>query len=111
LRASRSGSRSAHAVGRCDMTTSMSGMVLMATLFLFLATGMPIAFALGLAAMGGLFMAIGFEVIGIVAETMFAGIGNLAFVSIPMFVLMGAIVAGSPAGADLYRALDRWLYK
>ncbi|MGP3792465.1 TRAP transporter large permease [Pseudomonas sp. B392_1p] len=93
------------------MTTSMSGMILIATLFLFLATGMPIAFALGLAAMGGLFMAMGFEVIGIVAETMFAGIGNLAFVSIPMFVLMGAIVAGSPAGADLYRALDRWLYK
>jgi len=93
------------------MTASMSGTILIVTLFLFLATGMPIAFALGLAAMGGLFLAMGFEVIGIVAETMFAGIGNLAFVSIPMFVLMGAIVAGTPAGADLYRALDRWLYK
>src|SRR5690606_15865268 len=55
LRASRSGNR-APALGRCEMTTSMSGMILIATLFLFLATGMPIAFALGLAAMGGLFM-------------------------------------------------------
>src|SRR5690606_9520577 len=26
-------------------------------------------------------------------------------------VLMGAIVAGTPAGGDLYKALDRWLYK
>ncbi|MBD9397334.1 TRAP transporter large permease [Pseudomonas sp. PDM11] len=93
------------------MTTTMSGVILIFALFMFLATGMPIAFALGLAAMGGLFLAMGFEVIGIVAETMFAGIGNLAFVSIPMFVLMGAIVAGTPAGADLYRALDRWMYK
>jgi tripartite ATP-independent transporter DctM subunit len=28
-----------------------------------------------------------------------------------MFVLMGAIVAGTPAGGDLYKSLDRWLYK
>src|SRR5699024_9054774 len=33
------------------------------------------------------------------------------YVAIPMFVLMGAIVAGTPAGGDLYKALDRWLYK
>ncbi|TBV07999.1 TRAP transporter large permease [Stutzerimonas kirkiae] len=93
------------------MSPTMAGVLLICTLFLFLGTGMPIAFALGLAAMGGLFLAMGFDVIGIVAETMFAGIGNLAFVSIPMFVLMGAFVAGTPAGADLYRALDRWMYK
>src|SRR3546814_18172774 len=42
---------------------------------------------------------------------MFAGIANLAYVAIPMFVLMGAIVAGTPAGGDLYKSLDRWLYK
>lgn len=93
------------------MTPTMAGILLICALFVFLGTGMPIAFALGLAAMGGLFMAMGPDVIGVVAETMFAGIGNLAFVSIPMFVLMGAIVAGTPAGADLYRALDRWMYK
>ncbi|HAQ26765.1 MAG TPA: C4-dicarboxylate ABC transporter, partial [Pseudomonas sp.] len=93
------------------MSPTLAGTLLICALLLFLTTGMPIAFALGLAAMGGLFMAMGPEVIGVVAETMFAGIGNLAFVSIPMFVLMGAIVAGTPAGADLYRALDRWMYK
>lgn len=93
------------------MSPTFTGAMLICALLLFLATGMPIAFALGLAAMGGLFLAMGPEVIGVVAETMFAGIGNLAFVSIPMFVLMGAIVAGTPAGADLYRALDRWMYK
>jgi tripartite ATP-independent transporter DctM subunit len=42
---------------------------------------------------------------------MFAGIANLGYVAIPMFVLMGAIVAGTPAGGDLYKALDRWLHK
>ena len=70
---------------------------------------MPIAFALGLAAVSALVANGGVGVFGVLAETMFAGIGNLAYVSIPMFVLMGAAVASSPAGRDLYGALDRWL--
>jgi len=45
----------------------------------------------------------------VLGDTMFSGIANLAYVSIPMFVLMGAAVASSPAGSDLYTVLDRWL--
>lgn len=89
----------------------LAGVALVVGLFVLLATGMPIAFALGLTALAGLFLDMGPDIIYVVAETMFAGIGNLAYVAIPMFVLMGAIVAGTPAGGDLYKALDRWLYK
>src|SRR2546428_13253630 len=28
-----------------------------------------------------------------------------------MFVMMGAAIGSSPAGRDLYEALDRWLYR
>ncbi|HVL73739.1 MAG TPA: TRAP transporter large permease [Beijerinckiaceae bacterium] len=91
------------------MSPSLSGILIIATLFVLLATGMPIAFALGLAAVGALVLNRGFGVFDVLAETMFAGIASLAFVSIPMFVLMGAAVAASPAGKDLYEALDRWL--
>jgi len=93
------------------MTPTLAGISIIAALCLMLATGMPIAFALGLAAVGGLFLDMGPDVIYVLAETMFAGIANLGYVAIPMFVLMGAIVAGTPAGGDLYKALDRWLYK
>lgn len=93
------------------MTPMLAGVALVVGLFVLLATGMPIAFALGLTALVGLFLDMGPDIIYVVAETMFAGIGNLAYVAIPMFVLMGAIVAGTPAGGDLYKALDRWLYK
>ena len=93
------------------MTPLLAGIALVVGLFVLLATGMPIAFALGLAAAAGLFLDMGPDIIYVMAETMFAGIGNLAYVAIPMFVLMGAIVAGTPAGGDLYKALDRWLYK
>ncbi|MYN13322.1 TRAP transporter large permease subunit [Pusillimonas sp. TS35] len=93
------------------MTPTLAGILLVAFLCVLLCSGMPIAFALGLAAIAGLFFDMGPDVIYVITETMFAGIANLAYVAIPMFVLMGAIVAGTPAGGDLYKALDRWLYK
>ena len=93
------------------MTPMLAGITLIVILFLLLATGMPIAFALGLAAVAGLFLDLGVDTVYVLAETMYAGIGNLAYVAIPMFVLMGSLVAGTPAGGDLYRSLDRWLYK
>ncbi|MFG1361054.1 TRAP transporter large permease [Xanthobacter pseudotagetidis] len=91
------------------LSPTTAGFLIVGMLLLLLATGMPIAFALGLAAIAGLLVANGVGVFEVLAETMFAGIGNLAYVSIPMFVLMGAAVAATPAGKDLYEALDRWL--
>ncbi len=91
------------------MSPMASGLLLIGALFVLLGTGMPIAFALGLAAVAALFLQIGPGIVYVLGETMFAGIANLAYVSIPMFVLMGAAVASSPAGSDLYTALDRWL--
>ncbi len=91
------------------MSPVSSGLLLVGGLFALLATGMPIAFALGLAAVGALVLQGGFPIFYVLSETMFAGIANLAYVSIPMFVLMGAAVASSPAGGDLYASLDRWL--
>jgi tripartite ATP-independent transporter DctM subunit len=83
--------------------------MIIACLFVLLATGMPIAFALGLAAFFALYLQSGAAIFYVLGDTMFSGIANLAYVSIPMFVLMGAAVASSPAGSDLYTALDRWL--
>lgn len=91
------------------MTPILAGSLLILLLFAMLATGMPIAFALGLSAIAGLVVAKGPGVFDVLAETVFGGIANLAYVSIPMFVLMGAAIAASPAGRDLYGALDRWL--
>jgi tripartite ATP-independent transporter DctM subunit len=91
------------------MTPVIAGTLLILTLFVLLASGMPIAFALGLAAIASLVLAKGPGVMEVLAETAFGGIANLAYVSIPMFVLMGAAIAATPAGRDLYGALDRWL--
>ncbi|MGQ3676092.1 TRAP transporter large permease [Xanthobacter sp. TB0139] len=91
------------------MSPTSGGLLIIGLLLVLLASGMPIAFALGMAAIGGLLLSDGFGIFEVLGETMFAGIANLAYVSIPMFVLMGAAVAATPAGRDLYDALDRWL--
>jgi C4-dicarboxylate transporter, DctM subunit len=91
------------------MSPTLSGILILVSLFGLLGTGMPIAFALGLSALAAIALEGGMIGFLAVPETLFAGIANLAYVSIPMFVLMGAAIAASPAGGDLYSALDRWL--
>jgi tripartite ATP-independent transporter DctM subunit len=78
---------------------------------LVLASGIPVAFGLGLVAIGFLIAFEGFASLSILADTFYAGLNDFTLVSIPMFILMGAAVASSRAGADLYEALARWLYR
>ncbi len=85
------------------------GLLIFAALLVLFAIGMPIAFALGAVSVGALLMTSGSRSLDIVAETFFSGLNSFTLVSIPMFILMGAAVATSPAGKDLYEALDRWL--
>ncbi len=91
------------------MSPLLSGSLLLCGLFVLLATGMPIAFALGLVSIIALILSGGFGVMEIIGETFFGGLASFSLVAIPMFILMGAAVASSPAGRDLYEALDRWL--
>lgn len=85
------------------------GLIVVVALLILLATGMPIAFALGLVSVSALFFTEGLGSLDIVGEKFFTGLAEFGLVSIPMFILMGAAVASSPAGRDLYEALDRWL--
>ncbi len=93
------------------MSPLEAGLVVALVLLGLLAVGVPIAFALGLTAIIGL---VGFEgpaTLSVLAETFFAQLNEFALASIAMFILMGATVASSPAGRDLYLALDRWLWR
>ncbi len=87
---------------------SIGFLVALVTLVL-LGAGVPVAFALGLTAVGFLLAFEGLGSFNSLAETFFGGLGEFTLVSIPMFIVMGAAVAFSPAGRDLYEALDRWL--
>ncbi len=87
------------------------GILVAVVTIVILATGIPVAFGLGLVSVLFLVIFEGFDSLSILAETFFAGLAEFSLVSIPMFIVMGAAVASSPAGKDLYDALDRWLHR
>jgi tripartite ATP-independent transporter DctM subunit len=85
-------------------------LVLVVTLAMLL-SGVPVAFGLGVISIVFLVFFQGMDALRVVAETFYAGLNDFTLVSIPMFVMMGAAIGSSPAGKDLYEALDRWLYR
>jgi C4-dicarboxylate transporter, DctM subunit len=76
-----------------------------------LLTGAPVAFSLGIVAVGFLVWSEGTGSLGFVPDIFYGALDSFALLSIPMFILMGGAIASSRAGADLYEALDRWLYR
>src|SRR3954465_14051064 len=90
--------------------TTQGAIVLIVTLAMLM-SGAPVAFALGAISIVFLVIFQGFDALHVVAETFYAGLNDFTLVSIPMFVMMGAAIGSSPAGKDLYEALDRWLYR
>ncbi|MBL6932068.1 MAG: TRAP transporter large permease, partial [Rhodospirillales bacterium] len=87
------------------------GVLVCVSTIIVLGTGIPVAFGLGLVAISFLAIFDGIGSLDVLADLFFGGIAEFSLVSIPMFIVMGAAVASSPAGKDLYEALDRWLHR
>jgi len=93
------------------MSPASQGAIVLVVTVLVLLTGAPVAFALGALAIAFLVLFQGFDSLRVAAETLYSGLHDFTLVSIPMFIMMGAAIGSSPAGKDLYEALDRWLYR
>ncbi|MCR9257542.1 MAG: TRAP transporter large permease [Alphaproteobacteria bacterium] len=70
-----------------------------------------ISVAAGLLVVSAIFLLIfdGMRALELIPEIFAGKINNFALLSIPMFIIMGAAISSTRAGADLYEALDRWL--
>ncbi|MGH6895285.1 MAG: TRAP transporter large permease [Geminicoccaceae bacterium] len=93
------------------MSELQLGLVVALVTIAVLLTGAPVAFSLGIVAMGFLVWSEGLHALGFVPDIFYGALDSFALLSIPMFILMGGAIASSRAGADLYEALDRWLYR
>ena len=93
------------------MSPLVIGMLIFVAVCAVLATGLPIAFGLGAVALFFMIAFDGWNSINFLPETVFAGLNDFTLVSLPMFIIMGAAVASSRAGPDLYEALSRWLHR
>jgi tripartite ATP-independent transporter DctM subunit len=76
---------------------------------LVLFSGISVAMGLLVVATGFLLVFDGPRSLELLPEIFFAKLNNFALLSIPMFIIMGASIASTRAGADLYEALERWL--
>ena len=92
------------------MSPATQGLIVVIATILVLMSGAPVAFGLGAIATF-LVMFQGLDSLRVAAETFYTGLPDFTLVSIPMFIMMGAAIGSSPAGRDLYIALDRWLYR
>jgi len=76
-----------------------------------LVVGVPIAVALAVSGMLGIYVVTGdfSKVIGIVSLTPFGTVADYALTTIPMFILMAYLSASSGLARDLYTAASNWL--
>ncbi|MDJ0684884.1 MAG: TRAP transporter large permease [Alphaproteobacteria bacterium] len=72
-------------------------------------SGVSVANGLLIVAAGFILIFEGARSLELMPEILFGKLDNFALLSIPMFIIMGASIASTRAGADLYEALDRWL--
>ncbi|MEM1049345.1 MAG: TRAP transporter large permease [Pseudomonadota bacterium] len=86
----------------------LGGIVAIVTI-LILFSGVSVA--VGLLIVAALFLVTfdGMRSLELMPEIFFGKLDNFALLSIPMFIIMGAAIASTRAGADLYEALERWL--
>jgi C4-dicarboxylate transporter, DctM subunit len=82
------------------------GLVMLAALL-----GIPIAFTFVLAASAGLYFSLGgvLPVLHLLQQSALAGIKDYNFAVIPMFTVMGLLIAQSGAAADLFSAVNQRL--
>src|SRR3954469_25662382 len=93
------------------MSPTTQGILVLFVTLAILLSGAPVAFGLGALSVVFIVAFQGFDALQVIPETFYAGLNDFTLVSIPMFVMMGAAIGSSPAGRDLYEALDRWLYR
>lgn len=79
--------------------------------FALIASTMPIAFALGLSALLILLFFDGPFSLEFLPNILFSGLEDFSLIAIPMFIVMGTIIASTKASSDLYESLHQWLYR
>ncbi|HUN94539.1 MAG TPA: TRAP transporter large permease [Burkholderiaceae bacterium] len=93
------------------MSVGTLGLLYAAATLLTMFIGMPIAFALGLVALGFMSVFMPAAALDTVASNVYEEMSSITLLAIPLFILKGAAIGKSPAGKDLYLAIHAWLHK
>jgi len=77
----------------------------------FIILGSPIFISLGLASVVGVLIARGVAGLGQLPGAMYAQLDSFILCAVPLFILMGEILAYTGIGRDIYEVFSRWLYR
>jgi C4-dicarboxylate transporter, DctM subunit len=91
------------------MDPLLLGAFVAVTTIIVLFSGVSVALGLLIVSAGYLVIFDGMRSLELMPEILFGKLDNFALLSIPMFIIMGASISSTRAGADLYEALERWL--
>ena len=85
------------------------GLLVALITIIVLFSGVSVASGLLIVSAGFLLVFDGVRSLELMPEIFFGKLNSFALLSIPMFIIMGAAISSTRAGADLYEALERWL--
>lgn len=83
--------------------------LIVASLFVFLILGVPVAFSLAIVSVLGLLYVGGFSDLVAIADISWGSTSEFLLVAIPLFILMSEIIDVSGVGRDLFRGVERWI--
>lgn len=85
-------------------------LLVLATLFVLLAIGAPVGFAMGISGALGLWLTGGLDMLlGILQTTPLTSVSSYELITIPMFLLMAELVLVSGVADGLFRAAAAWI--
>ncbi|MFJ3056246.1 TRAP transporter large permease [Herbaspirillum sp. NPDC087042] len=93
------------------MSIGMIGLLYGGGTLLLMFSGMPIAFALGLIAVVFMYFFMPTSALDTVTQNVYEEMASITLLSILLFILKGAAIGKSRAGADLYSAIHAWMQK
>ena len=92
------------------MDSTLLSILILVFMFVLLFCGMPIGFAMGLAAFVGTLLLIDLQAaLALLGQTAYDTAVTYNLSVVPMFVLMGYIAGGAGLSEQLYRACNAWL--
>ncbi|MBU2872557.1 TRAP transporter large permease [Marinobacter salexigens] len=76
---------------------------------ILMVAGTPIFASLGVASMLGIFIYGGISALGGIPDILYRGLSSYSLISIPLFILMGEVIARTSIGGKLFNAFILWL--
>jgi C4-dicarboxylate transporter, DctM subunit len=91
------------------MDANLAMVIAIVLMLILLTIGIPIAWALLSSSIIVAIFAFGMSALDKLGQTTFHFLFNLAWTPLPLFVLMGCLIAETDIGGDLFRAARNWL--